>query len=426
MRLWLIIFFIIGISVPFSALAETMGASVKAISLTIISRSLRACPSVEAAQAALRASMAELKESEALTGWAVTGKVGLGEHVPLVTSAVTPSYFGTQFSAGLSYPILGSMALEKEQEADARLGVVSQEELLDKARRVALLALRRDYIAYWLAWKDAHAAESWREWLELRRHAVNVEYQQGFWSRNQVQVFKISLVQAKAQESAFRQQAYAALANITGLTGVKYRLYPYPMHPDLPALGIVTDLAARSWHHDAHLALLKAQLKALLEKNRNSHWQHIDGALTIWGGNIYDAARGRSGYQAGVGLKLSAPLDFLQADHSYHTKVNASIQQVRFSIRAERLARQADVEGALSALKSSRVFLYVNKTNWKSAISAYHSAKIEFYHGNSNMLSKFISSRENVYASITALQTSQAKLWQRLAKLDCFVGNERH
>lgn len=423
MRYWLVTFFTLGVSIAWPALAETSGVSVETISLSNISRSLHACPTVEAAQAALRSSIEELKETEALTGWAVTGKVGLGEHVPLVTSAVTPSYFGTQFSAGLSYPILGSMASEKEKDSEAQAGVMSQESLLNESRRTTLLALRRDYIAYWLAKNDADAAESWIKWLEARQRAVNMEYQQGFWSRNQLQMFQVSLAQAKAEKSAFRQQAYAALTNLTGLTGIKYGLYPHPISPKLPAFGIVTDIVTRSWQQDTNLALLKAQLNALMEKDRNSHWQHIDGAFTIWGGNTYDAARARNGYQAGVGIKLSGPLDFLQANHAYHAMISASIQQVQFAIRAEKLARRAEVEGALSSFKSSRVFLYANKYNWKSTMSSYHSAKIEFSHGDSNMLSNFVLSRENVYSTTTALLASQAKVWQRLAKLDYLVGN---
>ncbi len=400
----------------------TQGNTIGRLSLETLTRSISEYPSVQAAEAAMRASRAALEETESLAGWSFDAGFGVGEHTPLVVSSVTPSYIGSQFSAELRYPILGSQAVQEENEAKARTDVATQQAQIEESRLAAILALRRYYIAYWLAWNSARVAKTWRLWLEAKQGSVHAEREQGFWSTIQVLQFRSDLEQARASEITFTQQAKAALAGINGLAGVE----PRYLVPAIPALSVPSksnDLVNNAIVSDPRIISLKAQLQQLSADKKNSWMQHLGGNIFIGGGNVYEPSRGRNGYQVNLGVEISGPVDFVQADRAYHTKINASIEQVQIDIREELLARQAAVERAVASLAASEESLHSVEAMRQAAESAWRGMESQFTHGRGNILSDYIASRGQLFDAEKEYFVAQANYWESIAKLDYLVGN---
>ncbi len=400
----------------------TQGNTTGRLSLDSLTRSISEYPSVQAAEAAMRASRAALEETESLAGWSFDAGFGVGEHAPLVVSSVTPSYFGSQFSTELRYPILGSQAVQEENEAKARTDVATQQAQIEESRRAAVLALRRYYIAYWLAWNSAREAEAWRLWLEAQQGSVYAERRQGFWSTIQVLQFCSDLEQARASEITFMQQAKAALAGINGIAGVEPR-YLVPANPALSVPSTSNDLVNNAILSDPRIISLKAQLQQLSAAKKNSWMQHLGGNIFMGGGNVYEPSRGRNGYQGNLGVEISGPIDFMQADRAYNTKINASIEQVKIDIRGELLARQAAVERAVASLTASEESLHGVEAMRQAAESAWRGMESQFIHGRGNILSDYIASRGQLYDAEKEHLVAQANDWESIVKLDYLVGN---
>ncbi len=400
----------------------TQGNTTEGLSLDSLTRSISEYPSVQAAEAAMRASRAALEETKSLAGWSFDAKFGVGEHAPLVISSVTPSYFGSQFSAELRYPILGSQAVQEENVAKARTDVAAQQAQIEESRRAALLALRRYYITYWLAWNSAREARSWRLWLEARKKSVHAEHQQGFWSTIQVLQFRSDLEQARASETTFIQQAQEALAGINGITGIQHQ-YLVPSIPSLSAPSKGNDLVNKAIARDPRIISLKAKLKELSAANKNSWTQHLEGNIFVSGGNVYEPSRGRNGYQGNVGVEISGPIDFLQADRAYHAKINASVEQVKIEIREELLAQKSAAERAMASLTASDEALQSAEAMRQSAESAWRGMESQFTHGKSNILSNYITSRGQLYDADKEYLVARANVWEGIVNLDYLVGN---
>jgi hypothetical protein len=332
------------------------------LSLQAVERMARTSLPVQAALANIKAAQEKIKETEDKGGLTLHAGFSIGQHHPLVTSNITPKYFGIDPQVSLSYPLLGSNAVQQEETYEAVSALsTSRADLLQTRLQVVDLA-DTAFLLYWQSKETKLLAENLVEQLKKWSIAAKVERKSGSWSTADWLYFEKVQSQAVGAIKQSEIQQNTSLSALNSILG--QHIAPFtPIAPMIPHLNQchvsgITDAAVTE---DPTIKTLLGQLNAIRAEQHLGPWRYIDATANVGTQSSYDPAGNRAGYSVIAGVQLNVPIDVIGADNAHASKLAAKAESIQLQILQARANMHQKLVADMSGLRIARNNLIIVK-----------------------------------------------------------------
>ena len=339
------------------------------LSLQAVEQMARTSLPVQAALANIKAAKEEIKETENKGGLALHAGFSIGQHHPLVSSNITPNYFGINPQVSLSYPLLGANAVQQNEtyEAVAALSK-SRAELLQTRLQVVDLT-DTAFLLYWQSTDFKLIAVNFLKQLNKWSDAAKVERKSGSWSTADWLYFKKVQSQAVGAINKSEIQQDTSLSALNSILGM--HIGPFtPMTPHLDQCN-TSRITEAGPTNDPTIKILLAQLNAIRAEQHLGPWRYIDATANVGTQSTYDPAGNRAGYSVTAGVQVSVPLDLIGADNAHASKLAAmaeslelQILQARANFHQKLVATMDDLRIAKDNLAFAEKQFAASEANW--------------------------------------------------------------
>ena len=353
---------VIALFLASSSLLPMVAYADPSLSLQAVERMARRSLPVQAALANIKAAQEKIKETEDKGGLTLHAGFSVGQHHPLVTSNITPKYFGIDPQVSLSYPLLGANAVQQEETYEAVSALsTSRADLLQTRLQVVDLA-DTAFLLYWQSKETKLLAQNLVEQLKKWSIAAKVERKSGSWSMADWLYFEKVQSQAAGAIKQSEIQQDTSLSALNSILG--QHIDPFaptaPMIPHLEQCHIsgITDAEASN---DPTIKTLLGQLDAIRAEQHLGPWRYIDATANVGTQSSYDPAGNRTGYSVTAGVQVNVPFDVISADNAHASKLAAKTESLQLQILQARANIHQKLVAAMGDLRIARNNLVVEK-----------------------------------------------------------------
>lgn len=364
------------------------------LSLQDIERLALGSLSVNAARANIKAAQEKIKETEDKGGLTLHAGVSVGQHYPLVTSNITPKYFGINPQVSLSYPLLGASAVQQEETYEAKSALsTSRADLLQTRLQVVDLA-DTAFLLYWQSRKTKLLAENLVEQLKKWSIAAKVERKSGSWSTADWLYFEE--VQSQAA-GAIKQSEIQEGTSLSALNSILGRhIDPFtPAGPIIHRLDQchISRIASTEAANSPTIKTLLGQLDAIRAEQHLGPWRYIDATANVGTQSSYDPAGNRAGYSVTAGVQVNIPFNAVSADSAHASKLAAEAESLQLQILQARANFHQKLVAAMGALQIATNNLVVGKKQVAAGQANWDRLHAMMLDGPNDVFRKAITAR---------------------------------
>lgn len=363
---------VIAIFLAGSCLLPIAAHAAPSLSLQDVGRMAQKSLPVQAALANIKAAQEKIKETEDKGGLTFHAGFSIGQHYPLVTSNITPKYFGIIPQASLSYPLLGANAVQQEEIYDAKSALSTNHADLLQTRLQIIDLADSAFLLYWQSRETKLLAEKLVGQIKKWSIAAKVERKSGSWStadwlyfeKVKSQVFG-AIKQSEIQETT----SLSALNSILG-----QHINPFtPKRPIIPRLDQchISRAVGAEVAHSPTIKTLIGQLDAIRAEQNLGPWRYIDATANVGAQSSYDPAGNRAGYSVTAGVQVNIPFDAVSADNAHASNLAAKaeslqlqILQARANFHQKLVAAMSDLQIAKNNLDVEEKQVTATQANW--------------------------------------------------------------
>jgi hypothetical protein len=346
---------VIALFIASSSMLPMIAYAEPSLSLQVVERMARKSLPVQAALANIRAAQEKLKETEDKGGLTLHAGLSIGQYYPLVTSNITPRYFGINPQISLSYPLLGANAAQQEETDETVSALSTSRADLLKTRLQTVDLAATTFLLYWQSKETKLLAENLVWQLNKWSIAAKVERKSGSWSTADLLYFEKVQSQAVGAIKQSEIQQDTSLSALNSILG--QQIGPFaPTAPMIPhfdqchASGI-TDAAVTD---DPTIKTLFGQLNAIRAEQHLGPWRYIDATANVGTQSTYDPAGDRAGYSVIAGVQVNVPLDIIGADNAHASNLAAKAESLQLQILQARANVHQKLVAAMGDLRITR------------------------------------------------------------------------
>lgn len=364
------------------------------LSLQDVERMARKSLPVQAALANIKAAQEKLKETEDKGGLTLHAGLSIGQYHPLVTSNITPKYFGIDPQVSLSYPLLGANAAQQEETYETVSALSTSRADLLKTRLQAIDLAETAFLLYWQSKETKLLAENLVEHLKKWSIAAKVERKSGSWSTADWLYFEKVQSQAVGAIKQSKIQQDTSLSALNSILG--QHIGPFaPIAPMIPhfdqchASG-VTDSAVTN---DPTIKTLLGQLDVIRADQHLGPWRYIDATANVGTQSTYDPAGNRAGYSVTAGVQVNVPLDVIGADNAHASNLAAKAESLQLQILQARANVHQKLVEAMGDFRITRNNLAVVKKQVAASQADWDRLHAMMLDGPNDVFRKAIAAR---------------------------------
>lgn len=354
---------------------------------------------VQSALANIKAAQEKIKETKDKSGFSLHAGFGIGEHHPLITSNITPSYFGIDPQVSISYPLLGTNSAQQEETFGAVSALsISHANLLQTKLQVINLA-DTAFLLYWQS-KETHLfAEKLFKQLNKWSTAASVERKSGSWSIADWLYFEQAKTQASSAINKTEMQQETSLSALNSLLGTNITSFrPIKPHLDRCTTPEITNVSQDS---DPTIKILSAQLNAIRADQNLGPWRYIDATANLGIQPTYDPLRNRVGYSVTAGVQVSVPIDLISADNAHASKLAAQAESLELQILQARDNYHQKIVTAINSFRISKDNLAISESQFAAAKANWDRLHAMMLSGPNDVFLKAIKARLYLFEAET-------------------------
>lgn len=382
--------------------------AVHAMSLPELEDMLDDSREVEIATAEIEERIYLLKRERLRRGVKLFANAGYSDVSEVVTDDLRREYQRKHMTMGLSYPLFGTHAIEKNAVLEAEENVYASEQRRAITRQRALATLRRSYIDYWTAIQRLRVSgdflsieENTNNWLIERTktghvlEADRLEFMTAFDLARR----------ATASDEEIRSRSLSAMALLT-----EDSLPPFEPHgPELPS-ACLDKSALREMAIAQHpeLKLLRARRDTLRSLRKRSN--DIEGNVNISTSLGRDEPSSLSDNGLAFSVNVRMPLEFLASRKYSRYAKSAELRRANLELDKRTQEVSNDIHSAIGRYRTAIENLSFAETRVTAALETVRERQLRAASLPGDTMEKLQQAKFSVYRTSTDLIDAEGLL----------------
>jgi outer membrane protein TolC len=409
-------FTILAFIVASLATVLSVRADVATVALPDFEKGASSALALAAAAAAIDERGADLDVARDESGASYTAGAGVGPHRDIVVDGLAREYVRFDQALGVSFPILGKLALQQQDIQNAAIA----KKLADLDYRGAQLQLianvRSSYIDYWAAERSEDISNAFLRDLADDQSAANAYSRNGFWTSADMLRYRSLIVDGQtevAQAQANEKIALSQLGLATNSTVGAFR----SVEPQFAGCSAsASDASPLAINNDVPLAELLAQQQSEETILGLQRYMGYDASVNL-GGGIGEEQPGGFEYGVVLGATVALPIHVKRLQADQIRSIQAKIRQYDLLAKERREEIGVDVESAVDQRDQASKALESSRALETALNEAVKEARVRLSYIAPDTLAEIQIQEQTAYKARLATVADEAVVLQRLNDL---------